>query len=134
MRVIVTGSRTWEDKAAVYDALNGIYQEHGPFVVVHGACSTGADAIAHNWVELASRLVRIGEDPFRANWSRRGPKAGPERNERMVDAGADLVLAFIEPCAKPHCTEPKPHDSHGTTHCVGLARKAGIEIKEFRNG
>lgn len=122
MRVIVTGSRKWEDKAAVYDALNSIYMEHGPFVVVHGACSTGADAIAHTWVELANQLVRVGEEQFPAAWEARGKRAGPERNERMIQAGADLVLAF-----------PLP-DGTGTQHTMKLAREAGIPIKEFEHG
>jgi hypothetical protein len=137
VRVIVTGSRRWSDKAAVWDALNDVYQEFGPFVLVHGACSTGADAMAHEWFEVAARLVRVDEDPFKvtkATWEARGLKAGPERNERMVKAGAQLVLAFLEPCSKPHCIKPKPHDSHGTASCVDLARDAGIEIREIRHG
>ncbi|MGI5400601.1 SLOG family protein [Streptomyces sp. CA-135486] len=93
MRVIVTGSRKWTDKAAVWDALNQVYKERGPFRVVHGACSTGADAFAHEWVAVASRLVYVEEEQFPAAWDR-GKRAGPERNERMIEAGADLVLAF----------------------------------------
>lgn len=119
MRVIVTGSRKWTDKVAVWDALNDVYQEHGPFVLVHGACSTGADAIAHQWYELATRLVRVKEEPFPAAWDARGKAAGPERNRRMVEAGADLVLAF-----------PLPEGS-GTQHTMRLAAEAGIEVKVF---
>lgn len=136
MRVIVTGSRHWEDRQAVYDALNAVYRTYGPFVLVHGACSTGADAIAHEWYTLASRLVPVTEDPFKvtkAAWEARGPKAGPERNDRMVKAGGRLLVAFLEPCSKANCDKPKPHDSHGTAGCVELAREAGIEIKEIRH-
>lgn len=132
MRVIVTGSRDWTDRQRVYDALNETYRTYGPFVLVHGACSTGADFFAHEWYTLASRLVPIQEDPFRADWRARGGAAGPERNERMVKAGGQLLLAFLGPCTRPHCAEPKPHDSHGTAGCVDLTRKAGMEIKEFR--
>lgn len=133
MRVIVTGSRHWADRQAVYDALNDVYRTYGPFVLVHGKCATGADAIAHDWLALASRLVPVTEDPFPAAWER-GAKAGPERNERMVKAGGQLLLAFVEPCSKAHCNQPKPHDSHGTAGCVKLARDAGIEIREIRHG
>ena len=122
MRVIVTGSRKWDDKAAVWDALNAIYKEHGPFRVVHGACSTGADAHAHEWVAVASRLVYVEEEQFPAAWKARGKRAGPERNERMIKAGADLVLAF-----------PLPEGT-GTQHTMRLAREAGIEVKEFKHG
>lgn len=133
MRVIVTGSRDWTDRDAIYEALNGLYREYGPFVLVHGACSTGADAMAHDWYVLASRLVPITEERFKASWETRGRAAGPERNERMVKAGGQLLLAFLGPCTREHCTEPKPHDSHGTAGCADLAREAGIEIKEIRH-
>lgn len=133
MRVIVTGKRDWTDRQRVYDALNEVYRTYGPFVLVHGACSTGADAMAHDWYLLASRLVPVEEDPFKAAWAARGSAAGPERNERMVKAGAHLLLAFTGPCTRPHCDKPQPHDSHGTAGCVELARDAGIEIKEYRH-
>jgi hypothetical protein len=122
VRVIVTGSRRWSDKAAVWDALNAVYQEHGSFLLVHGDCSTGADAMAHQWVEAASRLVQVQEQRFPAAWEARGKAAGPERNRRMVEAGADLVLAF-----------PLPEGS-GTQHTIKLAREAGIEIRVIEHG
>jgi hypothetical protein len=130
--VIVTGSRDWTDRQRVYDALNETYRTYGPFVLVHGACSTGADFFAHEWHRLASRLVPVQEERFLAAWKARGRAAGPERNERMVKAGGQLLLAFVGPCTREHCTEPKPHDSHGTAGCMDLARDAGMEIKEFR--
>lgn len=116
MRVIVTGSRKWADRQAVYDELNALFQERGPFQLIHGGCSTGADAMAHDWVELASRIVHVDEKVFKANWER-GRQAGPERNARMIEAGADLVLAF-----------PLPEGT-GTQGTIALARAAGIEVK-----
>jgi hypothetical protein len=122
VRVLLTGSRKWADKRVVWDALNAVYQEHGPFLLVHGDCSTGADAMAREWVEVASRIVLVDELRFPAAWEARGKAAGPERNRRMVEAGADLVLAF-----------PLPEGS-GTQHTIKLAREAGIEVREFRHG
>lgn len=119
MRVIVTGSRKWENRKAVYNALNAVYEEHGPFVVVHGGCSTGADRLADDWADLAF-LVGIKKEVFKAAWEARGKAAGPERNRRMIEAGAELVLAF-----------PLPEGS-GTQHTMRLAREAGIEVREFR--
>lgn len=118
MRVIVTGSRKWANVGAVWDALWDIYKEHGPFELTHGACATGADAIARQWYDLAGKYVGCTETRFPANWER-GPQAGPERNRRMVEAGADLVLAF-----------PLPEGS-GTQHTMRLAREAGIEVRVF---
>lgn len=122
MRIIVTGSRKWADKVAIWDALNDAYQEHGPFMLVHGACSTGADAMAAEWWRAAARLVSVDMETFPAAWATRGRAAGPERNRRMIEAGADLVLAF-----------PLPEGS-GTQQTIRLAREAGIEVREHTHG
>lgn len=121
MRVLVTGSRKWADEAAVYDALWGIYNEHGPFQLVHGDCSTGADSLAHLWWSIVGSKLGCTEMKYPAAWAARGRAAGPERNRRMVEAGADLVLAF-----------PLPEGS-GTQHTIRLAEEAGIEVREIRH-
>ena len=118
-RVIVTGSRRWADELAVYDALWDVYNEHGPFELVHGDCSTGADALAHLWWSIVGKKLGITEQRFPAAWEARGKAAGPERNRRMVEAGADLVLAF-----------PLPEGS-GTQMTIRLAKEAGIHVREF---
>jgi SLOG family YspA-like protein len=118
MRVIVTGSRKWESWRAVDDALWGVFKEHGPFELRHGACATGADWMAHLWYERCGAHLGCTEVCFPAAWEARGKQAGPERNQRMVEAGADLVLAF-----------PLPEGS-GTQHTMKLAREAGIEVIE----
>lgn len=118
VRVIVTGSRRWlHNDQAVYDALWKVYHQHGPFVLIHGACSTGADALAVKWHQVAGNYLGCAIVAIPANWER-GPQAGPERNQRMIEAGADLVLAF-----------PLPEGS-GTQHTMRLAREAGIEVVE----
>lgn len=106
-RILVTGSRNWSDVEAIRAAL----VHHGPATVIHGG-ARGADAIAG----------RIAEDfgwptvVHKANWRQFGKKAGPMRNAAMVEAGADLCLAF-----------PLP-DSIGTWDCVKRAKKAGIPV------
>lgn len=114
MRVIVTGSRKWPTAKTVYDALSDALMEHGPFILMHGACSTGADFYASQW---ARAHPEVAEDRFPADWAGRGRAAGPERNMRMVATGADLVLAF-----------PLP-DGRGTQHCMSVAREAGIPVQ-----
>ncbi len=61
-----------------------------------GCHPIGADFLA------ADRAFRIGwqVEAFPATWAD-GKKAGPERNQRMIDTRPNLVLAFIEegkPC------------------------------------
>lgn len=120
MRVLVTGSRAWPDPVRVSHELTHLYLQHGPYVLVHGACATGADAAAHHWYEIAGADLGCTEVRHPADWTKYGKRAGPLRNAEMVKAGADLVLAFFFA------------DSRGTRHTVDLARAAGIEIKEVR--
>lgn len=127
MRVIVTGSRDWEDEGMVGCLLGYVLEladaKGEELTVVHGACSTGADRHASDWAWLRPGAK---EEPHRADWRRYGAQAGPVRNKEMVDAGADLCLAFIGPCTRPNCFDVV-HGSHGATNCANLARAAGIK-------
>ncbi|WP_286158419.1 SLOG family protein [Streptomyces sp. CB03911] len=139
----MTGGRSLESPALVFEALNAEYlaAAGGRVFVSHGACPTGADAFAAEWVgRLGVWAVGV---PFRADWDscvwdcrpghrvekRPGdvvhpgffsdycPGAGPRRNARMVEAGADLMLAFPTPT------------SRGTWNAVRLAKATGIEVR-----
>lgn len=115
MRIIVTGSRHWSDRMAVWTALEEAVRDLPPeddLTIVHGGCPTGADAIAAKWAPMYGATA----EAFRADWST-GRRAGPIRNQRMVEAGADVVLAF-----------PLP-DGRGTQDCMRRARLAGIPVK-----
>lgn len=135
-RILVTGSRDWSDIELVRDALVHAAYQHFPLTVVHGACPTGADAIASWWVRQFSRNLDVTEEKHPAqrhpqrdfgSW----PAAGPRRNAFMVGLGADLCLAFIGPCASRRCSRPRPHPSHGASGCADLAERAGIPVKRY---
>ncbi len=132
MRILITGSRDWADRNAVYAALHtevelnwergydsdGVFVDWIPpkdFVLVHGACPTGADAIANDWAINA--WCRIEAHP--ADWNKYGKAAGFRRNAEMVNLGADLCLAFIK------------NGSMGASHTAELAEKAGIPTRRF---
>ncbi len=118
MRVLVTGSRTWNDENEIAYALLNVYHEHGPFTLVSGACSKGADRIAEQIVEdWGISGMEIGRHP--ADWERDGRSAGFIRNRHMVDLGADYCLAFIR------------RGSKGASMTATLAEKAGIPTKRF---
>jgi hypothetical protein len=51
-----------------------------------------------------------------ARWEQYGKRAGPLRNEEMIQSGADLVIAFA--------------GGAGTADCVRRARRAGIPVRE----
>jgi hypothetical protein len=113
MRVLVTGSRTWDDQQAIFDAL--AEYNYGQVTLVHGA-ARGADAIA---AKIAAAFGWTVED-HPANWTGGyGRAAGFIRNMKMVKLGADVCLAFIR------------DGSRGATHCADLAEKAGIPIKRY---
>lgn len=128
MRVIVTGSRDWADTLAVTGALDAISARvDDDIVVIHGACPTGADAIASSWVEerLSIGETTISEEPHEADWSK-GGRAGPIRNAAMIGLGADVCLAFIGLCSSRRCPRTDDHESHGASGCAVLAERAGI--------
>lgn len=142
-RVLITGSRDWEDESAVRRAFANVIALHGPenIVIVHGACPTGADQLAD---QIAATWTGLTVERHPADWDncapdcpakphrikkRMGdihhpgqmddycPGAGPRRNALMVSLGADECLAF-----------PMP-GSRGTANCMRLARQAGIPVR-----
>lgn len=130
MRILITGSRDWTDRVAVYQTLYAYvtrhcppdYDRHGNLIdydlsdvtIVHGACPTGADVIAEDWAVV--NWVVFERHP--ADWDKHGKAAGPIRNQEMVDLGADVCLAFPLPGSK------------GTRDCMAKARAAGIPVIE----
>jgi hypothetical protein len=120
-RVLVTGSRNWGDHVIVYEKLaleaKRARDSGLAMVVVHGACPSGADKMADDWVrEWSGYNWPITSEPHPAAWSTLGASAGPTRNRYMVSRGADVVLAFIL------------DESRGASGCLKEARKAGLLV------
>lgn len=135
-RILITGSRDWQDRAAVDDILTATAAANAftetPTVIVHGGCPTGADAMADDWARWhAARNPLIEFERHRAETFGPWPQCGPIRNRHMVGLGADITLAFIGPCTKPNCRRPQPHGSHGASGCADLAEQAGITVRRI---
>jgi len=122
MRIIVTGSRDWGDPRSVEYALDTVYHlcsvMQAKLTLVHGACPTGADRVAQDWYDRRSRNWGFHAECERhpANWNQYGKAAGPKRNLKMLDAGADLVLAFWD------------GKSPGTGHMIRMAEMRSIPV------
>lgn len=114
-RVLVTGSRTWQAPERICAVLDELLAGHADLTVVHGACKTGADAVADRWA--VRNWVSVERHP--AEWRRHGRGAGYRRNAEMVAAGAAEAVAFIR------------DGSAGATHCADLAEKAGIPVRRW---
>ncbi|MFE9064857.1 SLOG family protein [Streptomyces violaceusniger] len=117
-RVLVTGSRDWDDMDLVRDNLATTVYQNVPAIIVHGACPAGADAIASWWVRQ-HRIIGLTEEAHPANWRINGKRAGFIRNQHMVNLGADIVLAFIR------------NGSRGASHTAALAEQAGIPVRRW---
>jgi hypothetical protein len=128
-RILVTGSRAWDDWVTVWTALEDAIEEayrkgRREYVVVHGGAK-GADQIAADFCEdqagwyddYANQVLAVERHP--ADWDKHGKAAGPIRNQAMVDLGADVCLAF------------QIGDSRGTADCIRRAEKAGIPIRRY---
>ena len=113
-RVIITGSRTWPDEKRLTEALDRVWDEIGPFTLVHGA-ARGADQMG----ESHQAALRRPTESHPADWERFGKRAGYVRNAEMVSLGADLCVAFIH------------NESRGASMCADLADKAGIETRRY---
>jgi hypothetical protein len=109
-RVAIIGSRSYPrpDLVAVFVAT---LPEDA--VIVSGG-ARGADIFAEN----AARARGLETLIFPADWENLGRRAGPIRNQQIIDH-ADSVVAFWD------------GRSRGTLHSLALARRANLPIQVF---
>lgn len=111
MRVLVCGGRNFNDRETVRRALDALHAQHPISVIIEGGAS-GADRLAFQW---ASEGNRCGTETHAAEWTVFGRRAGPIRNQKMIDVGKpDMVVAFP--------------GGRGTEDMVTRARAQGISV------
>ena len=116
MRVLVTGSRVWNNRELIRKELQKL---PAGTTILHGAAK-GADSLAAQ----ISKDLGFVVIAFPAEWHRFGKAAGVIRNTRMLEEGLpDLVLAFT----------PSLESSPGTLDMVTKARKAGVRVIVFED-
>lgn len=115
MKVIVCGGRNFSDRDFLFATLDKIDSElprPGITCIISG-CAQGADTFALEW----SRKWDLVCGFFPADWRRHGRAAGPIRNQEMLDAGPDLVIAFP--------------GGRGTDDMVRRAKAVGVRVIEI---
>lgn len=113
MRVLACGGREYADPEALAAVLSDLRRTRGITVLIAGG-ARGADTLAAEWAKAQG----IGCQIYQADWDGLGRKAGPIRNQRMLDEGKpDLVVAFP--------------GGRGTSDMLRRAREAGVEVVEI---
>jgi len=86
VRLIVAGSRTFNDEKFLFEVLDSI---QGPIVEIVSGNAEGADKLGEKYAKARGIDLVI----FPANWKKHGKAAGPIRNEKMAKyANAAVVF------------------------------------------
>ena len=109
MVVLVCGGRAYQNRTRVFYVLSKLHAERPITHVIHGA-ATGADTLAGEW----ARMEAIPCTEYPADWATHGRAGGVIRNQHMLEAGPDLVVAFP--------------GGRGTRDMITRAGKAGVEV------
>jgi hypothetical protein len=114
-RVLICGSRNYNELSSVREFLARNIDSIE--CIIEGG-ARGADRCAR----MAAESLGIPVITFEADWKQYGKRAGPIRNQLMLDAGnPHYVLAY-----------PMP-DSIGTWDMMKRAEKAGVPVKNMTN-
>ena len=125
MIIIVTGSRNYTDSRRVREILLSITLDSNinkeDITMYHGGCR-GADRCSEQVAKTFGWKVKT----FHADWSQYGLKAGPIRNQRMVDEAINSndkikVIAIHEDI----------NNSKGTIDMINRCKKAGLDVSLY---
>lgn len=116
MRLLVCGSRHFNDLELMKKVLRGMFDVDDTVTLIHGD-DKGSDRLSER--ALAGYLKGgLVVRRFPAEWDKYGKAAGPIRNQQMLFEGKpDKVLAFLAP------------DSRGTKNMIEIAQKAGVPVE-----
>ena len=112
MKLIVAGSRTFQDNALLASVLG--QHRHHITELLHGG-ARGAELLGYRWAWKHA----IKHQLFRADWERFGKSAGVRRNHQMAQAG-DMLVAF------------HVNNSPGTAHMIACMCALGKPVVVIR--
>jgi hypothetical protein len=112
MRLIIAGTRTFNDYELLRKTLDGILKNYtGPIEVVSGSAK-GADKLGERYA--ASKGYKVSR--FFPDWGNFGKRAGPVRNELMAKYST-------------HCVCFWDNISRGTKSMIDLAKKHNLNLR-----
>ena len=112
MRIIVAGSRGFDDYSLLADTLDAVDSAIPSFLTVVSGGARGADTLGERYSKENDYNLSI----FLADWAKYGKSAGYRRNAEMADY-SDMLVAFWD------------GESKGTKHMIDLALKKGLLVK-----
>lgn len=107
-RIIIAGSRSFNDYEELKRLCDYIVQEATEVEIVSGGCR-GADLLGERYAKERGFDIKR----FEADWDQHGKAAGPIRNEQMAEY-ADELIAF-------HC------GGRGTADMIRRAKTHGLK-------
>ena len=114
IKVIVAGTRTFENYNLLERKLNKILQNYGTVEIVSGGAK-GADSLGEKYADLRGHKLA----KFLPNWGLWGKQAGIRRNVYMAQYATHLV-AFWD------------GRSRGTAHMIEAAKAKGLPVRIIR--
>lgn len=114
MKVIVAGSRNFNNYSLLEKTLNSFSETHGSIEIVSGG-ARGADTLGERYAKEHNCPLKV----FPAEWDKFGKGAGYIRNAEMA-AYADALVAFWD------------GQSKGTKHMIELAQRSGLTVQVER--
>lgn len=110
MRVIIAGSRKFDNKDFLYEMMDQLLADytHDEVEIISGGAS-GADMLGIQYANDRDYALRV----FLADWGKHGKSAGPIRNSEMIKI-AEAAVFFWD------------GKSPGTADCIRKAKNKGI--------
>lgn len=111
MKVIIAGSRDFDDYNKLCEVCDFMLQNHTEIEVISGG-ARGADKLGEKYANERGYTVT----QFKADWNKHGKSAGYKRNAEMAEYG-DALICFWDGKSK------------GSKHMINLAEKHNLKMK-----
>jgi hypothetical protein len=128
MKLLVCGSRDWDDRLIFGLILRGFWDKFGKDLEIIEGCARGADTMAE---EFAKQFGLVCHH-FPADWNAYEPaqkwKAGHDRNRKMLEQGKPGMVVAFKDGLYPRLKKG------GTENMVRIAKEASIQVMVVGRG